>query len=317
MNIESYLIAFLKKNKYLNLPGIGSFKAKKDKYGDWEIEYNKVSTIDDLLPSFIGVNENVSSNNAANAISRYTKELKDKLKQGNEVHVPGLGRLKLNNNSISYTQESQDSILQPTENKNYRDLSFGTSKRPSIQVDSDQPAEEQSTIFDNNNINFETETYNPAYDQQIQEQQENKKEKQAAITKKLLTVILVLAIVGILIWAFYKFLFQDNGNAATQVNQVNEVEQVDDTNLAADSSATTEASTGDQLKILVKTYDSQISADKRQKQLESYGWESGVNNEGNDHSVYVMLPKDQRSSEDIVDSIRTVLNPGGNVRLIN
>ncbi len=324
MNIESYLIAFLKKNKYLNLPGIGSFKAKQDKNGDWQVDYNRVSIIDDLLASFIGVNENVSSNNAANAITRYTKELKDKLKAGNEVHIPGLGRLKIKNNGIEYAQESQDSILQPTENKNYKDLNFGSASKPNIQVDL-QDAEEAPSIFENNNnISFETETYNPAYDQQMQSEQQAKKEKQAVLTKRLLTTILILAIVGILIWAFYKFLFQDSdSNSVTEVNQVNDVEQVDDNSMEGsmteDSTQTelTDVSTGDQLKIAIKDYDSQISADKRQKQLESYGWTIGQKAEGSSYTIYVLVSKDQRSTEAIVDSIRTVLNPGGNVHLIN
>ncbi len=323
MNVESYTVIFLKKQKYLNLPGIGNFRLVKNN-GQEEINFSPVSIIDDMFASFIGVNENVSSNNAANAISNYAKEVKNSLKAGQKVNIPGLGTLKSENNVISFTQEPEDTFLKPTEDKHFRDLKFGQgtipTNKPTV-VDEESPEQTTESKTPEENITFKTQTYNPAYDEDTLREESEKKEKQKKLTRSLLTAVLILAILGILIWAFYSFL---SGGKSTETPATPETQEEIETtspvttdSLASDSYYTsTPADNSANWQIVTKSYDSEISADKRQKQLSEYGW--NVNKEaGNDgeYNIVVTIANDGRNVDDVVDSVRKVLNPSGKAYL--
>ncbi len=319
MNVESYTIIFLTKQKYLNLPGIGNFRLIKEN-GEEKISFSPVSIIDDLFASFIGVNENVSSNNAANAISRYSKEIKNSLKEGKIVNIPGLGSLQEDNDRILFTQESEDTFLKPAENKNYRELTFGKGSLPTQGVPQIQGLDEDDEdYFDEDRqdgINFETETYNPAYDSDTQREELQKKERSRRITRGLLTAVLILGIIGVLIWAFYNFLNnRDNSQQATTPTSTEEVQNTEAAAVATgDSTASAAVSNSATWQIVTKTYDSEISADKRQKQLSDYGWnvEKSKCANGN-YDIVVNIPNDGRNTEDVLDSVRKVLNPSGKV----
>ncbi len=325
MNIESYTIIFLKKQRYLNLPGIGNFKLIKSN-GEDIVEFSPVSIIDDLFASFIGVNENVSSNNAANAISKYAKEIKNSLKEGKDVNIPGLGTLHQSGSTITFKQESEDTFLRPIENKNFRDLTFGSGSmhtmQPNIISDMDE-AELNKDMESAEPTTFQTETYNPAYDFENIQQESEKKERQKKMTKNLLTTVLVLSILGILVWAFYNFLYQDDTTEVTTPTTTQEVDEsatTAATTAAADSTTqASAASSASEWAFVVKSYDSQISADKRAKQLSDYGWEATNEpaGESGNYNIVIKLPNDGRSTDAVADSLRKVLNPGGKVYLKN
>ncbi len=328
MNIESYTIIFLKKQKYLNLPGIGNFRLIKS--GDKEkVEFSPVSIIDDHFASFIGVNENVSSNNAANAISRYARDMKNALKEGRSVNIPGLGTLNDENGKIAFNQEEGETFLKPMENRNFRDLTFGSgamhamdqNRSVSNEIDQEVSNTAKDPIVGKT---FQTETYNPAYDQEVLLQENEKKVRQKKLTRNLLSVVLVLAILGILIWAFYSFINNSSSSPSadtpSNTTDVTEREQASpestDTDATTDSTKSNAASNANEWSFVIKTYDSEISADKREKQLTDYGWDAQKEkaDDGN-YNILVNIPNDGRTTEDVADSLRAVLNPGGKVYL--
>lgn len=117
MDINQYIGAFLLKNKYCSLPGLGVFDLKrvgasvqsaegKVSPPMYDISFNPIGSIDDTFASFIASRENVSIANASNHIRTYCTEVKDLLQQVGKFEVPNLGRFEMRNGKIAFIQSN-------------------------------------------------------------------------------------------------------------------------------------------------------------------------------------------------------------------
>ena len=117
MDINQYIGAFLLKNRYCSLPGLGVFDLKrvgasaqsaegKVSPPMYDITFNPVGSIDDTFASFIASKENVSIANASNHIRTYCIEVKDLLQKGGKFEVPNLGRFEMRNGKIAFFQSN-------------------------------------------------------------------------------------------------------------------------------------------------------------------------------------------------------------------
>ncbi len=323
MDINKYIALFLVKNKYCSLPGLGTLTLEKvaaNKNGEnidaprHTISFKNVGSIDDQLPHFIGVQENISTNNASNALSVFAKEVKAELKEGNPFVLEGLGRFISSNGNISFQQQSDLDIAE-----------FSQQLPPPPEVP-------KITVQTNSVIN--------KVNDDLKENIRNKPRAEIGLAKFLIpaSLLAVLAIGGY--YAYTKMNTTPKEASATETTNTNvDAAQTADTvnaNIIADTNSVNTATTattvsapvvkdstiaptaavasGRAMKVVIQTYKTEMEANKRVAVLTKIGKPvSMLPTDSGAYHVVLSLPSTSNTPTIVLDSLRKFFNPKGNV----
>jgi hypothetical protein len=320
MDINKYIGLYLVKNGYCSLPSLGTLSLEKigakkldgnnidsPKYN---ITFNAVGSIDDKFPYFIAMNENISTNNATNAISVFGKEVKEEIAKGTPYIIDGLGRFTNSGGKISFQQQSDF------------DLSEFMVAMP----------EPMQPIIDNNRV-AQTEKDNAAVNVDFKSVVTAQiKESNFNIGKVLLPIGL-LAVIGVGGYFGYTYLKkQQSTNTSSNaividstINSTPVVPVVDttaktnvDTTIATPAAVDTNkpavvqnpVANGPAIKVAILTYKSETEAAAKSKKLSAYGNNTSVVKvDSVTYQVVLSLANTNRSAELVVDSLRKFFNP--------
>jgi len=317
MDIAKYIGLFLLKNDYCYLPGIGNLEIKRKPASydptsqqlhspEYELLYTQtIGSIDDRFANFIANNERISIAHAANAIREFTAQSKQMLRNGHDLPIPGIGKFAGDNaGSIRFIPDANLHI----EGKAIP--FFKTSTR--VEEQKEKPISE---IYQNTSFR------EPRADEEIV-----LKPAQVNWGKIALLSFLGLIIIGgaLLIFWYYN----NNNSSANFPEQQDEPEQVvetspaNETNPLSDTLNTTApASAGATVaagaKVIINEYSDAARADRRLKQLQSYG--NPVELVERDSNYYIVLPVNGIITDETayLDSLKRIFNPNGSVRLLN
>lgn len=301
MDIAKYIGLFLLKNKYCCLQGLGNLEILKTASahngkeltgGVYYTKLNPVGSIDDAFPNFIANIEQVSIAKASNEISEFIKSAKAILAAGGAVVIPSVGQYVLKNHQLNFELDSAFSM--PTNN-----IVFPIAEAPKPVVEEPKNGEgkpyESYTNYNNYN-------------------------KQSAVNWNIVALWAVIIIIGgsILVWCIRYFTNQQPANTSEMVMQV-EPQPVQAPSpaidsLAVDSTVAAPVSTSDTptFKFIIKEYSTLAKAEKKEKQLLSYGYNVSITNKDSNTfyviSTFKIMPAD---TSKIKDSLTKLLNPSG------
>lgn len=330
MDIAKYVGLFLLKSEYCFLPGIGSLQIhkspavfnKETKQMDaptYSVRFAKgAGSIDDSFANFIANNERISIAHASNYLREFCAQAKADLKQRKEVEIPGIGKfVSIANEVIQFVADPHLHI-----------------EGKSIPVFKNVAAKQEQQGETLSNIIERTTFKEPKADEEIEY-----KAPKINWGKIILLSGVLLLIVAAAIYMFVTFGMGDKDEQPVQTEQQpaptinNDATQVTPTDTAIDAninstdsgnsvnntlSRTTNADGTISYKVLLQTYNSQVKADTRVSKLKSYG-NSNVEVLVKDSTNYYVVMNMTSAAIDttkIVDSIKRLFNPGGNVYIL-
>ncbi|MES2479256.1 MAG: hypothetical protein V4561_09220 [Bacteroidota bacterium] len=300
MDIAKYIGLFLLKNKYCCLQGLGNLEILKTASvhngkeltgGVYYTKLNPVGSIDDAFPNFIANIEQVSIAKASNEISEFIKSAKAILAAGGTVVIPSVGQYVLKNHQLNFELDSAFSM--PTNN-----IVFPIAEAPKPVVEEPKNGEgkpyESYTNYNNYN-------------------------KQSAVNWNIVALWAVIIIIGgsILVWGIRYFMNQQPASSNEMVMQAEpQVEviapTVDTTGVDSVAAAPTNSTDTPTFKFIIKEYSTLAKAEKKEKQLLSYGYNVSISNKDSSTfyviSTFKIMPADTTK---IKDSLTKLLNPAG------
>lgn len=331
MDIPKYIGLFLVKNKYVSLTGLGTLElAKRSAIGTadgleapkYDIKFKNLSSIDDQFPNFIGVQENISSNNATNAISRFSKEVKATIANGQPYVLDGIGRFVGQGDKIGFQPVSEfdagEFMIMPP-------IATPAFESDNTRNANDKPVNEVGSYG-----------YTAA-------------EPKSFSIGKIVVPILALVALAALIYFGYNFMqgkkekadsdivAADTVNNATAPIAADTTSTIDTTVQAngavidtvktagsvpptpndstkkavADTAKTAPAFVGPAMNIVTRTYSNQASADVYAKKLKGYGRNTSVKMlDSTNYQVIISLDKTDKPAADVINEIRANYNPG-------
>ena len=116
MDIATYIIQFLIKNKYCSLPSIGTFTLSKKpasihdqeiRAPKYIIEFSHLGSIDDQFANYCAAQENVSISNASNHIKTFCNNIRETVKNNERFQISGLGFLYQGKEHIVFEQSDE------------------------------------------------------------------------------------------------------------------------------------------------------------------------------------------------------------------
>jgi hypothetical protein len=335
MDINKYIGLCLVKNGYCSIPGLGILRlqkniAKQSFNGDvtpttYTIVFENVNSIDDQFAHFIGIQENISSNNASNALSKFGKGVKEEIIGGKPYIIDALGRFSNDGGKPAFTMVTDfdmgDFMLVPPAAQQ--------------QVSNTDNTRTSNTIVDNEpgKLNFT----NP-----------NSATGESA-GKKISKILLPLALVGgIGIAGYFGYKYMQNKQIETpkaiEVPVVDSTQVTAQDSLRADSIAkaavvasvldTTKkpepvivpvdtskpktpvapAFKGPAMKVAILTFANEESAKLKSDKLAKNGNATSVQKaDSNVFNVIITMPSTVKPADKVIDSLRKFFNPSGKV----
>ncbi len=309
MDITRYIGLFLLKNKFCYIHGLGNLALKKRpaapdgemlKGPEYEVQLTPTGSIDDNLANFIAVNEQISIAKASNALRDFSIHARAELLEGREVIIPALGRFVQKDNQIRFITDPH--------------LQYAPPAIPTVKMAKRTEEQEEKKGAP------------------LQANQDVHRAKSANRTK-IFIWILILAIVTAGIIFGIKFITEQ-----ASVNepvpeiytapQIMEPEPISSYPLpdtaAADQPVTTDEISGDagapvsaagnqlSYEVVINEYDNFQRADKREKQLTSFG--NNVRMRTKDSlTFYIVMPMTTPAADTahVMDSLRRLFNPQG------
>lgn len=325
MDIGKYVGLFLLKNEYCYLPGFGSLQiikrtatfnkeTLKSETPGYEVVFIKgAGALDDTFANFIANNERISIAHASNYVKDYSAYIKSEFMEGKEVVIPGIGKFvsKIGGEDIYFETDAN--------------LRIQGKQIPYFKISSEvEQKKKEETI---SNIIEKTTFKEPKSDEEIVLKPAQVNWGKLAIVGGL--VVLVIAIVAFIIVNMNS----NNDEVANKQEEVivntpletaqpNTAATVDtfanDTTVAtAPTPAVT--SNASELSIIVNSYNSKERAEARKARLVSYSYTNVETIEqGTDSLRFHVIIKvaNTGNTQQIVDSVRKLLNPNGNVRVL-
>lgn len=311
MDIAKYAGLFFLKSEYVYLPGLGNLEIKKTTTGYssetgstgppiGEITFRPtIGVIDDAFANFVANNERVSLASAANAISDFGKRVKAAVIDGEKVEIPGIGEFYDNGGVVGFN-------IQP-------DFEYKPKAIPIFKNVS--KTEEYKKEKDIKEIIQNTHFSQPTSEDEIE------LEKPKVNYAKLITLILlgigVLVGIGFLISSL-----MTETNSTPVENQKSK--DIDETTLLqkeekADSIATAEAAmkNNSEVSIIVNEYSDTFKANARVSKLNSIPYNAKRIDTDSTIYVVVVMPNSEKGGQFLADSIKPILNPRYDVRVLN
>jgi hypothetical protein len=302
MEIAKYIGLFLQKNNYCCLQGLGNLEIKKIPAqhigtelvpASYQTKLNPIGSLDDAFPNFVATNEQVSIAKASNEISEFVRDAKTKLANGAAIEIPSVGQYFMANNILQFSLDpafstAQKAIVFPVAEKQQATVQ--------AQNKEDKPYESY-TNFDSNSSHTQVNW---------------------GMIGFWASILLISA--GILFWGVHYYMQQ--GNNPEQVVSVAVAPTIPNTavvtnNKTIDSSAQQNApiaATNDSLELnfVIQSYKSMAAAQKREKKLNSYGYNVHITMQDSSHYLIVKSIKTiYADSTKMKDSLSRTLNPAG------
>ncbi len=306
MDIARYIGLFLLKNNFCYIHGLGNLTLKKRpathdgemlKGPEYEVLLTPTGSIDDNLANFIAVNEQISIAKASNALRDFSISARAELQEGREVIIPALGRFVQKENMIRFVTDPH--------------LQYTPRAIPTVRIA--KKTEEEKTA--------------------PQKTGQSSSRPPSVNKGKIVIWILILGIVIAGIIFGIQFISEQAAtntpvpaeNIITPVLPEPEPALTDvtsDTTLLSDAETETQHATNTELvgtadgllsyEVILNEYDNFARADKREKQLISFG--NKVRVRSKDSSThYVVMPMNTPAADTtrILDSLRKLFNPQG------
>lgn len=297
MDIAKYIGLFLLKTNYCYVPGLGNLEIKKLpashdgqnlKAPSYEVIVTPGGSIDDSLANFIATNEQISISKAANALREFSTEAKADLNAGKDVIIPALGKFTGQGGRVQF-------ITDP--HMQYTPRAIPTVKHVAA-------------------ANAENRPKTPAYSNPYIQSKQTNWGKIALFVA--IPVILIIAVVA-------GMNYMNSKPAETVAVPMNEEPVIEtplepaatDTTITDSLTATAPATMQNangmlSFKLILKDYKTSAAAEKRVKQLTSFG--NNVEVVMKDSSTwYVVMPVTALAADTahVIDSIRRMYNPKG------
>jgi hypothetical protein len=317
MDISRYIGLYLVKNGYCSLPSLGTLQLDKvgaKRYDSTSVEppvykitFNPVGSIDDKFPHFIAMNENISTNNATNAISTFGKEVKEEIANNRPFVIDGLGRFLNANGKVDFQQLSD---------LNLSEFSMAMPEPPPTISDRPQQTDKDGT----NNVDFKTTLNNPI------------KESNFNIGKVLMPIGL-LALIAVGGYFGYNYLKNQKEVAPAEKPVIKDTVTVapiavdttklDSTTTLAPTATNVPVDTtkpapvaaptasGPAVKVAILTYKTEAEANAKAKKLATNinNITSVIKQDSATYKVVLSVPADKAPNL-IADSLRKFFNPG-------
>lgn len=119
MDVAKHISLFLLKNRYCQLQGLGNLEIRRTTAvnsganlngGAYSVNWNASGGIDDQLPLFIAMRENISGTQAATALGEFVTASKLRLQAGEQVALPGIGTFRMHQGQLSFHTDEQFSL---------------------------------------------------------------------------------------------------------------------------------------------------------------------------------------------------------------
>lgn len=298
MDIAKYIGLFLLKNKYCCLQGLGNLEIKKTaaKHNGTELtgpvytaKLNPVGSIDDSFPNFVANNEQVSIAKASNEISEFIKSTKAKIAEGGTVAIPSVGEYVLKNNQLHFE-------LDPAFSLPDRSIIFPVAEVQKPEVPELKNGQEKP---------YESYTNYNSYN------------KQRSVNWNIIAFWSIIIIIGggILAWSISYFMKQQpatTSNAATDSKPELVVEPTVQPPLIDSAATGSVVSDTPEYNFIIKEYKVLAQAQRKEKQLISYGYNSKIiNKDSNSFYVVNVIKTPAADTTKIKDSLSKLLNPAG------
>ena len=299
MDIAKYIGLFLLKNKYCCLQGLGNLEIKKtaSTHNNSELtgsvyyaKLNPVGSIDDSFPNFIANNEQVSIAKASNEISEFIKNAKAKLAEGGSVTIPSIGEYVLKNNRLHFELDPAFSLPE-------KNIVFPVAEVPKPPVPELKNGETKP---------YESYTNYNSYN------------KQSSVNWNIIAFWSVIIIIGggILAWSISYFMKQPQTETMVVESKpeliIDTAAQVVPVDTALSNNAPVPASDSPDYQFIIQEYKNLPLAQKKEKQLGSYGYNTSIVTKDSVsffvvHSMKIAVTDTTR----IKDSLTKLLNPAG------
>jgi len=324
MDIGKYVGLFLLKNEFCYLPGFGSLQVikratvfnketQKTEAQGYEVSFVRGGgAIDDTFANFIANNERVSIAHAANHLKDYCTFIKMEFNEGNDVLIPGIGKFICN--------PEKDEILFVTD----ADLIIQGRQIPYFKV-SNEVVEKKKEDSLSSIIQKTTFSEPKSSDEIVIKPAQVNWGKVALVCG---AVVLIIGIVVFIIMQMSKSNDADITPPVVQETQTiieDKIDQPTQNIVPATISDTNQSpqvntATNNGIKIIVNSYTTKERAEARMKRLVSYSYSNLETVEhGTDSLKYHVVININEPVQDIdrtVDSVKKLLNPNGNVRLL-
>lgn len=122
MDIAKYIGAYLLKNGFCYLHGLGNMEIKKNRATHdgqtlqaptFEVIVTPGGSIDDNLANYIATAEQISISKAANGLREFSIQARKELAEGKEVIIPNIGKFIEKNGKIGFITDSHFSYAPP------------------------------------------------------------------------------------------------------------------------------------------------------------------------------------------------------------
>jgi hypothetical protein len=337
MDINKYIGLCLVKNGYCSIPGLGILRLQKNMAqqsfnseispATYAIVFENVNSIDDQFAHFIGIQENISSNNASNALSKFGKGVKEQVVGGNPYILDGLGRFTNNSGKPAFTMVSDfdmgDFMLTP-------------------------PVAQQQTSATDNTRNANNTAEKEAGKLSFTNPNSASGDSAGKKISKILLPILLIAGIAAAGYFGYKYL-QNNQNEkpsvkvapvvadttivtasdslrADSIAKASVIATVLDTTKKPEPVVTPKADSvkpavavvpsfkGPAMKVAILTFANEESAKLKCTKLTKNGNPATVQMaDSNTYNVVISLPSTDKPAEKVIDSLRKFFNPSGKV----
>ncbi|MDI9320203.1 MAG: hypothetical protein QM530_06960 [Phycisphaerales bacterium] len=309
MDIAKYIGLFLQKNNYCCLQGLGNLEIKRTPVkhngtelaaGSYFAKLNPVGSLDDAFPNFVATNEQVSIARASNEISDFIKASKSKIADGGSIEIPAIGKYLLKNNQLYF--ELDPAFSMPT-----RNIVFPIAEKPNpVLEDTIAPIPEKPyESYSNYNV-------------------------PKSVNWNIVAFWSVVAIIGgsILIWSVRYFMNQQQNHSSATISEIPVNQNLPSPSSTTDSSiaqapvidsaaepvnaSPTSVLDTPEYQFVIKTYSTMAAAHKREKQLNSYGYNVTVMpKDSNTFMVVKAIKVSINDTARMKDSLSRILNPAG------
>jgi nucleoid DNA-binding protein len=312
MDVAKYIGLFLLKNNFCYIHGLGNLELKRrpaSYSGDallppgYDISLSPTGSIDDNLANFVASNEQISISKASNALRDFSTQAKADLTAGKEVYIPAIGK---------FTEVEGKIRFETDPHFKHQPKPIPTAKVKKHITESDKlPVNSEPETA-------ETRSYVPVHTPEEEEDEE----ETAGLNwpRIILAAIVLLALVALITYGVKKFRggedtlqpvlpTKENIEAAAPVN----VPAIDTSANAPSVNQNTVMQDGImKFKAIIDSYNNKAKADKRIRQMRSYGHNVELITEDSTH-FFVVMPIECAPADTarILDSLSVLYNPGG------
>ena len=327
MDVAKYIGLFLLKNNKCYVHGLGTFEIKRKpaKYdgeslhaSSHEIILTTGGNVDESLANFIATNEQISISKATKSLKDFSDGVKVAVGKGEQVAIPSLGKIAQENGKTFFITAPQLSFTPPA----IKAPKSAPSVSNHIPMAAPAPAMEPQAPIAQEPYSYEI------------PDDDGRKLNWGRI---IITILILALLAAGTYFVWKKYLNKENSTTVTPPEMPQDMTVDSSMNTATDNVIDTTISTIDSntavtqptvdstnvapvtnkattvsMKVVLNTYDTRDRANKRYKQLTSYGNKVEIIKEDSNY-FHVAMPVTAPATDtaQIMDSLRKYFNPDG------